>query len=266
MKCVAIDNASTDNTKDLLKKEYPTIELIENSRNLGFGAANNIGLRKAIDEGYDFVYLLNQDAWIEHQDILKLVEIAKENPDYGIISPMQVYADKKKIDKNFSKSIPGEMKDDFLLSENHPRKLYRVAGRTIQAAHWLVRVSALNKVGGFSPTFFHYGEDTNLCRRMEYHGYNLGIVPSILGIHNRENRKNTSQYLYLTRKNELKQILSNPNFSRKEIYKNLWKKMFNSFIDYKIKFFSILFDYIKSYPQNRKNRKLSINQPTAFLK
>lgn len=265
MKCLVIDNASTDGTPELIKHYYLHIELIENSKNLGFGAANNIGLRKAIEDGYDYVYLLNQDAWIDPEDILKLVDIAEKNPEYGIISPMQVYAGKKSIDNNFSLKVTKEMMDDFLLSSNMPKELYLIKGRSIQAAHWLVPTQALRKVGGFSPTFFHYGEDDNLCRRMEFHGFKLGIAPNILAVHNRENRKITSAHQLLLRKNELKKIVSDPFLSNKAVYKSILKAMFFLLIDYKISFFTILLDFVKNYHRIRKTKKISVTQMQAFL-
>lgn len=265
MKCMVIDNGSTDGTPELIKKEFPFVKLVKNYENLGFGAANNIGLKMAVDEGYDYVYLLNQDAWITPKNIQLLVDIAKKNPEYGIISPMQLYADKNKIDDNFSGKITKEMKDDYMLPYNVPKELYRIKGRSLQAAHWLVTRKALTKAGGFSPTFFHYGEDDNLCKRMEFHGFKLGIAPNILAVHNRENRIITSSYKLLLRKNELKKIASDPFLSDKAIYRNLVPVLFLLFLDYKLRFIPLFFDFIKSYPQIRRNRKISINRPRAFL-
>lgn len=266
LKFLVVDNGSTDGTPEIIKQDYPFVELIETGKNLGFGAANNIGLKKAIDEGYDYVYLLNQDAWIEPEDILKLIEIAERNPEYGIITPMQVYAGKKKIDNSFSGKVTKEIIEDFIIPGNNRKEIYRVKNRGIQAAHWLVRCSAIKKAGGFSPTFFHYGEDDNLCRRMEFHGFKLGLVPNILAVHNREDRKLTSAHQLLLRKNELKKIASDPLLSYKAVCKSLLSVMFLLFIDYKFRFFPIVFEFIKSYPQIRKNRKDSINQSCAFLR
>ena len=60
---LVIDNCSTDGTADYVRERYPWVELVCSSGNQGFGAANNLGLRLALERKYDFVYLLNQDAW-----------------------------------------------------------------------------------------------------------------------------------------------------------------------------------------------------------
>ena len=266
MKCIMIDNGSTDGTIELVEKDFLFVELVKNAENLGFGAANNIGLKRAIDEGFDYVYLLNQDAWISPEDIQKLIDISGKNPEYGIISPMQVYAGKNKIDDNFTGKITKEMKDDYFLSSNEPKDIYRIKRRGLQAAHWLMPTKVLRKTGGFSPTFYHYGEDDNLCRRVEFHGFKLGIAPNILGVHNRENRKLTSTHQLLLNKNSLKKIASDPLLSDKEMWRSLLPEMFLIFLDSKFRFFPILFHFIKNYPKIRRNRKISMNQPGAFLR
>ena len=53
---LVIDNGSTDRTVSLLRESYPWVRLIANGENLGFGRANNIGLRLALDEGYDAAF------------------------------------------------------------------------------------------------------------------------------------------------------------------------------------------------------------------
>ena len=85
-----IDNGSTDGTLPLVRTDWPGTRIIETGENLGFGAANNIGLRIALDEGYDFAYLLNQDAWLERDTLEKLVDAHRQ--EWGVLSPMQLDA------------------------------------------------------------------------------------------------------------------------------------------------------------------------------
>ena len=61
---VVIDNASTDRTVSIIAERYRWIRLVRSRKNLGFGQANNIGMRMALEEDYDYVFLVNQDAWI----------------------------------------------------------------------------------------------------------------------------------------------------------------------------------------------------------
>ena len=189
-----VDNASSDGTPDYIAKNFPTVLLTRCPKNLGFGAANNIGLQYAIDKGYDYVYLLNQDAWVKEDTFEKLISIQKQHPEYGILSPMQLEANELHFDYNFGAIISQWSKetkaceDLFFKRENEVDPFPR-----IMAAHWLISRDCLINVGGFSPAFFHYGEDGNYADRVWHKGYKVGIVTSAIGIHDREKRRDSDE-------------------------------------------------------------------------
>ena len=189
-----IDNASSDGTPDYIAKNFPTVLLTRSPKNLGFGAANNIGLQYAIDNGYDYVYLLNQDAWIKENTFEKLISTQKKHPEYGILSPIQLEANEQHFDYNFGAIISQWSKetraceDLFFKRENEVIPFPR-----IMAAHWLISRECLINVGGFSPAFFHYGEDDNYADRAWRKGYKVGIVTSAIGIHDREKRRDSDE-------------------------------------------------------------------------
>lgn len=183
-----IDNGSTDGTPEYIQKQYPKYNFFQTDKNLGFGAANNVGFRFAISNNYDYVYLLNQDAWIFEDTIEKLIGASKNNTDYGIISPMQYSGDEKKLDKGFQKIY------SKAYHKNTCSSLVDVP--FIMAAHWFIPINVLKKVGGFSPSFFHYGEDLNYIDRVKYHGYKIGIVNTAKSVHDRFDRPETAEKLF----------------------------------------------------------------------
>ena len=73
---MVVDNGSNDQTTDIIEKEYPEVRLVKTGQNLGFGKANNIGMKVAMNEGYNCVFLLNQDAWIGTETIGTLIKIS----------------------------------------------------------------------------------------------------------------------------------------------------------------------------------------------
>jgi len=83
--CIVIDNMSTDDTVKYIKKSYKWVHLVSSKKNLGFGQGNNIGLQYAIDNNYEFVYLLNQDAWIFPDTLRNLIDVYNLHTEYGII-------------------------------------------------------------------------------------------------------------------------------------------------------------------------------------
>lgn len=195
-----VDNGSTDGTQEYIKNNYPEAILIQNESNLGFGRANNLGLRYALDNGYDYVYLLNQDAWIFPDTIEKLISVHNRHPEYGILSPMQCQANMHYMDDKFVLNVCYNISRNQLINDlffNERRSIYEVPN--VMAAHWLISRECIMKVGGFSPTFPHYGEDDNYCDRARYFNYKIGIVPESVGVHDREDRSETKQrrlYMY----------------------------------------------------------------------
>lgn len=175
-----VDNASSDGTLELIPEN---VKVIECGSNLGFGAANNIGFEYAIEHGYDYVYLLNQDAYLTAGSIEKMLQLHSWNPQYGILSPFQT-DNEGQPDEQFR--IRTGLKKVTQIDVPVPVDF-------VMAAHWLISVDAIKKVGGFSPTFHHYGEDDNLVDRMHHHRYSVGVVTSIIGIHDRGGRKGTRE-------------------------------------------------------------------------
>jgi GT2 family glycosyltransferase len=184
---IIIDNNSSDNTIDLIKTSYPEVYIIENKENLGFGKANNVGIKYALQQGGDYFFLLNQDAWIQPDTIEKLIETNKMYPEYLILSPLHLDGTGKKLDYNFSLWIsPNECPNlisDLILKEVPQNGVYQT--KFVNAALWLLSRKCILTIGGFDPIFSHYGEDNDYTFRVNYHGYKIGIYPTATGIHDR---------------------------------------------------------------------------------
>lgn len=187
---VVIDNASNDGTVEYIRGNYPEIDLIASNTNLGFGQGNNKGMRYALDNEADYVFLLNQDAWIEPNTLKELVEIHKTNPEYGILSPMHLNADKTGIEKGLINYVADlKITDPQWINDLYFERLQDVYDTNyINAAAWLLPRKTLEMVGGFDPIFFHYGEDDNYMHRVLYHGLKIGISPTVRVVHDTERR------------------------------------------------------------------------------
>lgn len=185
-KILVIDNKSTDGTPEQIRSKYPSIEVIETGQNLGFGSANNLGLARALNDNADYVFLLNQDAWVEADTIEKLV--FAQSPEYAILSPVHLNGQGDALDSNYANyllnSLTPAIISDIYLNRVSPR--YEI--KYVNAAAWLLNMKCVELVGGFDPSFFMYGEDDNYILRVKYYGLKIGICPTAKIYHDREFR------------------------------------------------------------------------------
>jgi GT2 family glycosyltransferase len=201
------DNDSTDGSADFVAGHFPEARLVRSADNLGFAEANNMGMEYALDKGYDYVYLLNQDAWIEPATLGTLVAAHQAHPEFAVLSPLQMTDGFLDLDRQFGRirSVRGNSLFPNLCHPRHHKREgpFREGSRSddsgresspesvsrVMAAHWLVSREALEKVGVFSRLFPIYGNDDNWCDRARYHGYKVGIVPAARAVHDRAYRE-----------------------------------------------------------------------------
>ena len=172
-----VDNASTDDTLSILHAEYPKAIVRAMDKNLGFGQANNIGLRYALDNGYDYVFLLNQDAWLLPDTIEKLIAAQKQHPEYWVLSPLQMNTAQGGVEKQFGVYCK---KNKVQLNLDVPQPV-----DFVNAALWLISIECIRLVGGFNPIYPHYGEDVDFVQRIQYKHRNVGVVANVIAYHER---------------------------------------------------------------------------------
>lgn len=204
---IVVDNNSDDNTMAILE-QFSTIEIIKNNYNVGFGKANNIGIQKAIKNGADAVFLLNQDAWIFENTISNLMKSWNENQNFGILSPLHYSNDEKTLDINFETY--------YLKKQNLDINISKVP--FVNAAAWLVSKQCFEKVGLFEPIFNHYGEDRNFCSRVLFHKFDIGIVENSKIVHDRIIVRNIKKDTLQSRFLILNSVLNINNSVSKSIF------------------------------------------------
>ena len=172
---IVVDNASNDGTVEYIREHYPEIHLIESQENLGFGKGNNLALRYAYEHGCDYVFLMNQDTWLDDADVInKLVILSQKYPDYGIISPMHIAPDKQSL--NMMLELGSTVCTERILTDLYfgtVKEIYQT--NYVNAAAWLLPRNTLSVLGGFDPLIFHYGEDDDYLNRARFHGIKVGI-------------------------------------------------------------------------------------------
>jgi GT2 family glycosyltransferase len=166
----------------MLETLFPEVKLINSGRNIGFGKANNLAISLVQSE---FVLFLNPDTLVRNEALRKMIEFMRKNPTVGGLGPKMVYPDGQvqNLGLQWFPSPRTELFNLLFLSEKSihriknylPYKDPEQSGcvRKIYGGAFLVRREVLNQVGGFDERFFMYGEDVDLCARIQEGGWKL---------------------------------------------------------------------------------------------
>lgn len=219
MEIMMIDNNSTDNSVELIRKNFPQVKIHETGKNLGFGKANNLGLKMALKKSFDYVFLLNQDAWIEKNTVEKLIRDHLQNTEYGVIVPLQMNGSGALLDSMFSKySLANNRELLTMVFRDSSKSFYQID--FANAACWLLPVSTIKKIGGFDPLFPHYGEDDDYLNRLRRHNLKVGLNISTLVFHDREDRKPKTIFKSIVNEIFTRELIEHKNYNNIHKSKN----------------------------------------------
>lgn len=182
-KIIIVDNNSEDNTKKLVRSK-PKVRLMEQSVNLGFGKANNIGIQEALDKyPKKNILLINQDAYIDYENLLILTRTMIEW-NYNILSPLHLNGCMTKVDPNFFEVVMLQTSKSYLQDLVLRRPVKEVyEANLVNAAIWLLPGETFIKFGLFDPMFSHYGEDNEFSLRVAFFGGKVGFTPLAEAVH-----------------------------------------------------------------------------------
>ena len=192
---IVVDNASSDGTPAFLKKRFTDVLLIENSENLGFARANNLGIAQSKGA---FVCLLNPDTIVQEDTFTALLQFLETHPDVGMAGAKVLNPDGS-LQLACRRSFPtpwvaltkivGLAKlfpqsrhfGRYNLTFLDPDKAAEV--EAISGSFMLTRRQVIEQVGGLDEDFFMYGEDLDWCYRIREAGWKIYYVPDTQIIH-----------------------------------------------------------------------------------
>lgn len=175
-KVFVVDNGSENQEGKVLKSRFPEIVLIETGENLGFAGGNNVGIRKALAEGFSHVLLLNNDTVVEPDFLGELVRASQKYPDAGIIQPLILFLhNPREIWSAGGKWIPTFCRS-ITLGDREPIANYRVKNPKLDWATgcaMLLSSKAIEKAGLLNEQFFVYFEDVEWSLRIQKSGFGI---------------------------------------------------------------------------------------------
>jgi GT2 family glycosyltransferase len=182
---MVVDNASSDGSVDVIRREFPSVELIANEANLGFAGGNNVGIKKALEGGAGYVLLLNNDTIVEPDFLAGMVDVAESDDSIGMVGPKICYfADPSKIwaiggSVNMYTGRIGNMNDKADQSLFHGT----VYVNYVTGCALLARSEVVKKIGVLDEDYFLYFEDTDWNMRARNAGYRAVIDCDVRILH-----------------------------------------------------------------------------------
>ncbi len=183
---VLVDNASQDDSVALVRAQFPQVHIIENASNIGFAEGNNVGIRYALDQGADYIVLLNNDTRVEPDFLTHLIRRGEEKADAGVLggTVLMFYnpAIVNSTAVNLNRCAYGWDRD---FGEN-AAEVHREAGEVLAVTGCLMAVKrqVFEAVGLLDPVFFAYFEDVDFCLRVwERTGFTVEYVPEAVVYH-----------------------------------------------------------------------------------
>jgi hypothetical protein len=182
---IVVDNASDDGSIEVIEERYSSIKLIKNQKNIGFGKANNQALKIANGK---YLLLINPDTIVKENTFHKLIKFLESANDAGIVGckvlnpdgtlqlacrrgfpgPWTSFTKITGLSRLFPKSKIFARYHLTYLNENETYEVDAISG-----AFMFIRRSVYEKIGGFDPDFFMYGEDLDLCYRCQKAGFKV---------------------------------------------------------------------------------------------
>jgi len=157
VKVLVIENSNDINIKENLEKKYTNVECFLAGSNIGYGSANNIGLKRVKTK---YALILNPDATLQTSALENFIKATEKINDFAIMAPY-IQVEKNKFDKNY-------------LKNTSPVKVENVKGFAM-----FLNMSDFKDVGFFDESFFFYFEEIDLCKRLINRGKKIYLIPEI---------------------------------------------------------------------------------------
>lgn len=168
---VVVDNGSTDDSIESIRREFPDVPIFETGENLGFAGGNNVALKFALKKGFEWILLLNNDTVVDPNFLGAFLEAAEQSKAKILGAKIFTYDEKNTIDHLGGMWNPN-IGEFVSLKEDKMQKVDYVCG----AALFMHR-SVPEQIGLLEPRFFLFWEETDFCCRARRRGFEVWTAP-----------------------------------------------------------------------------------------
>jgi GT2 family glycosyltransferase len=212
---IIVDNASSDGTPGMIRRDFPEVVLIEGGSNLGFARGNNLGLAASTGQ---YICLINPDVEVTKECIPAMRGYMDTHREAGMLGPQIIGPDglvqrscmrEPTFWNQFCRALaldtlagPSALFGGYLMNDFAHAHLREVP--IINGCFWMVRREALLQVGTLDDRFWMYGEDVDWCRRFRCAGWKVVFYPEAKAIHyggGSSKNSSSSSYIQMQRAN-----------------------------------------------------------------
>jgi len=177
---IVLDNNSTDGSAQAILSEHPNVRIMHIEENLGYAGNNNVGIRAALENEAEWVFVLNEDTILDPDCLHILVQVGESDPHTGILGPMVYHHDEPDLIQSAGGML-GTYWQGFHLGQDQrdlgqyhkPHCVDWISGCAI-----LLRRAVIENVGMLDERFFYYWDETEWCLRAAKNGWRIVHVPS----------------------------------------------------------------------------------------
>tara|TARA_B100000963_G_scaffold191187_1_gene166277 strand:+ start:170 stop:1069 length:900 start_codon:yes stop_codon:yes gene_type:complete len=177
---ILIDNESNLKELKVIKNQFDNIITFSNERNLGFTEANNIGIKHAIKNEFEYVLLINNDTEVEKNFMNPLLDSLEKNKNLGAVQPLILnFVNRKKV-----WNAGGFLNKFFGYSYvNKNKELIKNNIDWITGCCFFIKVEVIKKIGLLDESFFAYYEDVDWSIKIKNTGFDLAFINSSVIYH-----------------------------------------------------------------------------------
>lgn len=178
-KIILLDNASTDGTIDNVRSLLPEVLIIELLHNFGYAGNNNVGIQAAMEQGAEWVFVLNEDTILSSDCISQLVSVGESDPTIGIVGPLVYHHNEPGIIQSAGGCMDKYYRGSHLGQDERDQGQYQLPHSVewISGCGIMVRRTLIEQVGAFDERFFLYVEEFEWCVRARNAGWQIFNVP-----------------------------------------------------------------------------------------
>jgi GT2 family glycosyltransferase len=204
---VVVDNGSRDDEAAVIRSRFPSSVVLKNERNVGFAEGNNVAIRYALEQGADYVLLLNNDTAMDPQMLKKLIEVSESDDQIAIVGPKISYFDEPHTIWSAG-GVLGPREEPIMLGLDETDRGQHDA---LTEVDWVtgcalcIKTSVIRRIGFIDARYFIYFEESDWCGRAKRAGFKIVYVPEAIMWHKIQPGRQalSPRHVYLMTRNRL---------------------------------------------------------------